>query len=150
MTSRRKDLISAAALLLAAVLVHLQARGITSRFKTGVDSGFLPEIVTAVLAVLALAIGLRAVLSTPRELPRATGQGRVLAVLGVMLVTVLVMPSVGFLPVATVMLFAQMVLLTPRGQHQLALKAVIAVVMAVGIWLVFTRGFGLILPSGPF
>lgn len=62
----------------------------------------------------------------------------------------LAMPVVGFLPVAAVLLFAQMVVLTPRGHHQPVFKAAISVLMAAAIWAVFTKGFGLILPSGPF
>lgn len=146
MTSRSRDLISATVLLIAAVAIHLQARGITSRFKTGVDSGFFPEIVTTLLAIVSLAIGLRAALGPSEMLPRAEGQWRVLAVLGGIAAALLFMPLVGFLPVAAVLLFVQMVLLTSRGHHRLIFKALLAVTMAVAVWAVFTIGFGLILP----
>lgn len=150
MTTRKRDLVSAAFLLLAAIAIHLQARGITARFKTGVDSGFFPEIVTALLAVLALAIGLRAFFGPSITLAPAEGQGRVLAVLGAMAGALLAMPVVGFLPVAAILLFAQMMLLTPRGGHRIVFKAVLSVALATLIWAVFTMVFGLILPSAYF
>ena len=152
MTTRRKDLVSSAVLTLTAIVIHLQARGITARFKTGVDSGFFPEIVTALMGVLAFAIGVRAFFGPSISIaqPPAEGQLRVFAVLAAIAAALLAMPVVGFLSAAAVLLFAQMVLLTPKGGHRLVLKSVLSVVMATAIWAVFTMVFGLSLPSGPF
>lgn len=152
MANRTMDILSALVLGVLAIFMYLVARGITPRFKTGVDSGFFPEIVSALLLILALAIGIRALRRgvDPDAPPQKGGGLRVWVTCALMAGAIFAMQIVGFLITAAVFLFAQMVLLTPDGQHRYVLKAILSVVFAVTVYLIFSKGFGLILPSGMF
>lgn len=153
MTKRRMDILSALVLGVLAILIHIEARGITPRFNAGVDSGFFPEIVTALLLFLSVAIGVRTLRAGAGE-DESSRQGgstpRVWLTIALVAVAILAMDYLGFLITATVFLFAQMVVLTPAGQHRYLLKAILSVVFAVAVYFVFSRGFGLLLPTGIF
>lgn len=154
MTKRALDLWSAAILASLAILLHFNARGITMRFKTAVDSGFFPELVTGLLFSVAALIAYNAYRQSPKAEPTpAPSIGLPFRVWGTFILLagfVLLMPVIGF-PLATmVFLVAQMYLLTPNGEHDLVRKVLIAVPLALLIYFVFSAGFGLVLPRGPF
>ena len=153
MTNRMMDIVSALVLGALAILIHIEARGITPRFKAGVDSGFFPEIVSVLLLVLSVAIGVRALRAGPGPddgPPLGGWTPRVWTTCALMAAAIFSMEFIGFLAAAAVFLFLQMVVLTPAGHHRYVFKAIVSVVLAVGVYFIFSKGFGLILPSGPF
>jgi len=161
MPSSAKDLLSSILLFVLGVVVHLNARTIVPRFKTGVDSGFFPEIVSAALVGMAAIIAVSA-LSKMRckpsivvvpdeqadELP--INRFRVWGAVTVTAFYIVVLPMTGFLAATMAFLFALMCLLAQRGERRPLVFAPIAVAAAIAIHLIFVRGFGLPLPRGFF
>lgn len=161
MATRTLDLISAAALALLGIGAHAVARKIPPRFPTGVDSGFLPEIVSALLVAVAAIIAFGAL---RRSAEGAAGEaapettdgtdaspafGRVAGTFLLLLAFVLALPSLGFLVSAAGFLALQLLLLAPRGKRRPLLFLAIAILAAASIYGIFAYGFGLILPRGP-
>ncbi|KGF69803.1 hypothetical protein LL06_08955 [Hoeflea sp. BAL378] len=143
------------------VAVHLDARTIVPRFKTGVDSGLFPEVVSAVLVVMAAIIALSAVREMRRKPPVDGAPGepaeegpvnraRVWGAVAVTALYIAAMPLTGFLAATMVFLFAQMCLLAQPSERRWLVFALVAVVAAIAIHLIFVRGFGLPLPRGIF
>ena len=161
MTSSARDLLSSILLCILGVAVHLDARTIAPRFKTGVDSGLFPEVVSAALVLMAAIIAISAVREMRRrpsigvapEDPADEGPVNRARVGGAVTVTALyiaAMPLTGFLAATMVFLFAQMCLLAHRSERRWLVFALIAIVAAIAIHLIFVRGFGLPLPRGIF
>lgn len=157
MSRRRLDMISAGVLFVLGLLVQLQARTITSKFRTSVDSGFFPEIVSAMLMAVAVFIFLSALGGSARNRAQAgaadrdgASLGRVAGSFGLLVAYAAVLPIVGFLGATAVFLFAQLMLLAPRGGRNAFGFGLAAVIGSVLIYLTFTDGFGLMLPRGAF
>lgn len=74
----------------------------------------------------------------------------VLATLGLVALYILALRPLGF-PIATILfLFAQFIVLTPTGQKlNLPLYALLSVISAAVIFMIFRYGFNLLLPAGP-
>lgn len=151
MTKRKMDILSALVLGGLAILIHLEARRIPSRVQAGVDSGFFPLIVTALLLILAVAIIVRALRAGAEAdgVPSQSGSmSRVWLTCALLAAATFAMEYVGFLVAAAVFLFAQMAVLTPVGKHRFVLNAIVSVGFAVAVYFVFAKGFGVILPEG--
>lgn len=161
MTSSARDLLSSILLCMLGVAVHLNARTIMPRFKTGGDSGLFPEIVSAVLVVMAAIIALSALREMRRQPPTVVvpeervdelpvNRARVWGVVILTAFYIAALPLAGFLAATIAFLFAQMCLLAQAGERRWAVFALIAVIAAIVIHLIFVRGFGLPLPHGIF
>lgn len=153
MTHFKRDMICGMVLLLLAVAAGWRASTITSRFPTGVDSGYFPERVAFLIGILALAILIRAWhrrhIPTPREdVPIQLGN-LAMTFLALVAYAVLV-PLLSFVVATLAFIGMGLVLLSPPGERRWKPFAITAVVATTLITLVFTYGFGVILPSGPF
>lgn len=153
---RIKDLVAGAVLLVLAIIVHIVARRIEARIPMGVDSGFFPEVASGLLGFLALVIILQAVLG--RREVRGAGDGvepelprnlfRVAATCLLIVVYGLCVPRVGFVLATLAYLPLQFLLLSAAEDRNWPMFGVIAAVATGVIYVVFSFGFGLILPSG--
>ena len=149
MTTRKMDILSALVLGALAILIHIEARRIPPRLQTGVDSGFFPELVTALLLILAVAIVVRALRAGADDAPSQTGLlPRVWMTCALLAAAIVAMEYVGFLATAVVYMVAQMAVLTPAGKHRYVLNAIVSIVFAVVVYFIFAKGFGVILPAG--
>lgn len=154
-----RDLLSAALLALLGIAVQIYARGIEPRFKTGADSGMLPEIVSAAMILIAAIIAITAFRCLRRTAASddnpditvdASSPQRVWGSFGLIVAYVALTPVAGFLIATVGFLFAQLTLLAPAGERRPLAYAVTAVIAAIAIHTIFIRGFGLPLPRGLF
>ena len=150
-----KDTFSAIILGAFAVFLHLNAQGITSRFKMGVDSGFFPEIISGMLFVLALAIAVQSLLAADdakagNDKKQAGFSPRVMGTIAALAGAILAMPILGFILTATLFLFLQIILLTQKGNLKYGTSLVLSIIISCVVFLTFTKGFNLILPTGVF
>jgi len=161
MASPLKDLLSSVLLIALGVAVHVKAREIVPRFRTGVDSGFFPEIVSATLIVVGGIIAFTALRTMKRARPDGIRGSqtparppvnwfRVWGAAGVTLLYIAALPRAGFLIATFVFLVAQFCLLAPKAAQRPLVFTLIAMVATFAIHLIFVRGFGLPLPRGPF
>ena len=150
-----KDTFSAIILGAFAVFLHLNAQGITSRFKMGVDSGFFPEIISGILFVLALAIAVQSLLAADdakagTDKKQAGFSPRAMGTIAALAGAILAMPILGFILTATLFLFLQIILLTQKGNLKYGTSLVLSIIISCVVFLTFTKGFNLILPTGVF
>ena len=150
-----KDTFSAIILGAFAVFLHLNAQGITSRFKMGVDSGFFPEIISGILFVLALAIAVLSLLAADdakagNDKKQAGFSPRAMGTIAALAGAILAMPILGFILTATLFLFLQIILLTQKGNLKYGTSFVLSIIISCVVFLTFTKGFNLILPTGVF
>ena len=150
MQKRTRNIASGAFLLLFSVAVFAIAWQIQPRIPVGVDSGFFPEVVSAVLAVMALIIlvnGLRMPAGEDDRALEPQGRNAVIATLVLITIFGIAMAHLGFIVAAAGYLTAQFYILAPREQRNIFLFAGIGVGAAFIIHLIFTGGFGVILPT---
>ena len=152
MSELRRDLVSAASLAAVGTGAHVVARGIEARFKTGVDSGFFPELVSAAL-VLSAAIIAGSALRRRQQVEADTPSGstwRVWGAFAAVVAYVAALPIAGFLASTAAFLFVQISVLAPAERRRPLAFALVALVAAGMIHAIFRVGFGLPLPRGPF
>ncbi|WP_146592042.1 tripartite tricarboxylate transporter TctB family protein [Puniceibacterium confluentis] len=154
MTKTVRDMIAGATLLALSIGAWWVATGITSKMKTGVDSGYFPERAAILLGALSAMILIRAVLrresGVAEEADARSDQRNVLAVFATFVVYAVVLPQVGFIVSTVIFFVVMMTLLAPDSGRNWLAFLVVATLMTLAIHTAFTRGFGVVLPSGPF
>lgn len=159
---RFSDIISGSVILLVSAILFYgttQIRVIAS--MEGLTSRFFPRIVVGVMAVLGLLILVRGIkaarVSVSAEEDHAdsskgitTGTRCVIETLIAIFVYVFLMEPVGFLITTVLYLFVQMLILAPSPitKKNYLLFAMISLISSIGIYLLFTRVFYLLLPAG--
>ncbi|WP_417722015.1 tripartite tricarboxylate transporter TctB family protein [Salipiger sp.] len=154
MTKTVRDLIAGAVLLALAIGTFGVSIGITSKMKMGVDSGYFPERAAVLLGALAIILLVRTVLrrrsDAAEDVEESGDTLNVLVVFASFIVYAVALPLAGFILATLVFFVVLLALLAPAdGRNWLAFAAVSAV-MTLAIHTAFTRGFGVVLPSGPF
>lgn len=151
MQQRTNTLLAGAFLLVASLGLFVLASQIQRRIPIGVDSGFFPEIASITLgflAVLILVQGLRTSAELKLDDVAAKGRQAVAMSLAFLVAYGAAMATLGFLPATAAYLMAQFWVLCPPSQRRPLVFAGIALGAAIIIQLIFTRGFGLVLPLG--
>ncbi|MEO1109687.1 MAG: tripartite tricarboxylate transporter TctB family protein [Pseudomonadota bacterium] len=151
MHRRTNTVFSGTVVLLLSAVVFFFASQIDRRIPIGVDSGFFPEIAAAFSSVLGLVIlvqGLRTDQSLKMEGTGREGHRAVSLSLLLLLAFGAGMAIIGFLPAAVLYLFFQFLVLSPKKQRRIGMFALVAVASSTAIYLAFSLGFGLVLPSG--
>ncbi|MEW7009109.1 tripartite tricarboxylate transporter TctB family protein [Lentilitoribacter sp. EG35] len=152
MSTKKKDVFSGVFLLALSCSIYLSARQIPTRLRIGVDSGFMPEVVSAVLAMLAIIIiwqGIRnndhivVIKNKNKSSVHAVAQSLMLII-----IYGLAISHVGFIPATIIFLVAQFYILAPSDKHNPVYFVIVAVITALATNTIFTYGFGVILPSG--
>lgn len=156
---KTKDLVTGLAGLALSAFYILCAQSI-SVFEgvgaTAINSRTLPILWGVCLAVLSMLLLLR-YFRSPKSEKSAEKKGKAeplrakLAVPATFLLLtlyVLLMKPVGFVLTTGLYLFAQMLVLAPKEKLKTWFAAVLSVVLAVGIYLVFSRLLNVPLPAG--
>lgn len=146
-----RDIASGLFLLLLAIVLYLTARAIPARFPIGVDSGFLPEVVTTALGGLAAIIIYQGVRRSGKDRPEEDRNAPVSSRVGFTLALILGycagLSLVGFLPATLVFLTLQIYLLSPNAERSWKMAGAISVITTISVYALFTFAFGLVLPS---
>ena len=148
-----KDVLSGTILFVFAIAMFWNASQIAQILPIGVGSGFMPEVVAVILAVISVMIVFNGVKANrvsgtvqaglPREQFLVVGATFVL--IGAY---VACLESVGFLVSTFVYLTLQFATLAPRGERTWIRFVAIGAVATVAIYFAFVELFDLILPVG--
>lgn len=151
MQRRINTILAGVFLLVVSLGLFVLASKIQRRIPIGVDSGFFPEIASIMLGLLAVLIlvqGLRTPAEQKLEAVAAKGQQAVALSLALLVAYGAGMATLGFLPATAAYLMTQFWVLSPPDQRRPLVFAGVALGAAIIIQLIFTRGFGLVLPLG--
>lgn len=117
---------------------------------SGPGGGFLPIILGAMLALTSMALLVQpftALLSEESRWPDRGGSTRVAAVVVSLAAFVILMPWLGFLGTAILVMLC---LLPVIARRSLVFTVAVAVACSSGVYVVFARLLGLSLPRGPW
>lgn len=153
---RYADVISGSVLALVGAIFLIETRNIQAIMKMEFGPKVMPRIISVLLIVLGVIIaGLG--LHTAKTYPEKS-QSRnfhIENVTGVLLTAVclvfyiIALQPLGFLATSIVFLFAQFAVLGGVAhKKRLLFYAIISIVVSIGIYLLFTRVFGVLLPAG--
>lgn len=157
---KTKDLVTGLAGMGLAIFYLLSAQSIAFFEGTGataLNSRTLPVFWGICLALLSALLLLRyfcgAKLEAPDSGEEKAAQPRkakiaVPATFVLLALYVLLMKSVGFVLTTIVYLFLQTLVLTPKGKTRIWFAAALSAVLAVGIYLIFSRLLNVPLPAG--
>jgi len=162
MTERGNGIVAGCVFIALGAFAYAIALTIPRRMPVGIDSGVLPEIFAAglfVCGVLLAAFSLFAPLAVPKDgetpvaddAPPSAEPRRFALLLNIVLIIgyVATLRDLGFVVSSAIFFFLQISLLDHRGGAKgYAFRAAFAVVGTGLIWVLFEKGFGLILPSG--
>ncbi|MDR2390572.1 MAG: tripartite tricarboxylate transporter TctB family protein [Planctomycetota bacterium] len=160
---RNREIIVGAIMLAIAAVYLYNIQFIRIRSQVRVTARLVPEILGALVAFLAavqIIRGVGVLLKARREnaagnVPAVfVGREEMLSLWPVALTFVVIIAYafvfnlLGFVIASTACMFLQMLVLTPRGKARPVLFAVVSVLSAAVIYLVFRRGLTLTLPQG--
>lgn len=152
MERNKIDIVGGSILVAFGVWAHFEARSVPRRMPVGIDSGAFPEVISALLVMAGLIL---LILSVPRiatAAPETSGKvsswGWFIANLALVLAYMLAISRVGFVWATVPYLFLQLRLLGGFERSTLMNHGLIATLAGILIWLIFSKGFGLVLPVG--
>ncbi|MCS7235903.1 MAG: tripartite tricarboxylate transporter TctB family protein [Armatimonadota bacterium] len=144
---RRADLVAGMLLLAVAAVYFHQSLFIARGFADRLGPAFVPRLLAGALAVLALALLVRAVGGRSEATPPPEARtGLLVVVLALLVGYALLMPKVGFLWATPVLLAAVLLALGVREPLPIALTAV---GVTAALYGVFGRLLGVLLPGTP-
>lgn len=149
----RKDLVASAVLLLVALLYYLATSDIpTTTLSDDIGPRGLPNVLSILLAVLAVGLGARALVAAPASAPEGEGdkekEASALRAFGLLLVGALYIPAayaLGYVPAIFLLVVA--VAAYEGARISWRLFAVAAGGAAI-FWLLFVQALGIPQPDG--
>lgn len=150
--SRKENLIIFLILAILSIAMIYSAYQIPAGSSLGQGADFMPKIVGYLLSACAIGF-LYQGLKAPKEDTKAEKFDFVPLIrfgiaLGLLVVYVLLLKTVGFVIMTALYIFAQSLFMVPPEKRNILISAILAVVSSVAIYLVFTRGLSLLLPAG--
>jgi hypothetical protein len=160
---RNREIIVGAIMLAIAAVYLYNIQFIRIRSQVRVTARLIPEILGALVAILAIvqiAQGVAALLAIRRKNAEGNvpavfaGREEMLSLWPIVLTFVTIIAYavafdfLGFVIASTACMFLQMLVLTPKGKARPALFAAVSILSAVTIYLAFRRGLSLTLPQG--
>lgn len=143
-----------ALLIIYGLALIISGSGIkTLRLEGDMSSGFFPMLIGGTLVFLAICLLINTYIVDKKNgeiVDKFFGEnikGGVLTI-GAFVVYILIYNFVGFIISSVVYLFIQMLILSDKTNRKPWLFALIAVVLPVLVYFLFTRGFSLLLPKG--
>ena len=156
----KTDLLSALLAIVFGGFVYFMSGSIVVKAKGGdIGSQFLPRLIAGLMILL----GVLLLIGTLRKIKASAGtqtqeeskedKSFIPALLSFvnLIVYVLIFKPVGFLVSTVIYLTVQMIIMSPDhkpGVKKLGFWVALAVIVAVAIYFIFTKGFSLPLPSG--
>jgi putative tricarboxylic transport membrane protein len=158
MLKKYGDLISGGFLLILAIALFFGSFGVQRLTISRIGSGFVPQVVAVILAVVSIGVIRNGVIALKFHLnerkdkkeenkEQANMKGFALTLV-LLLAYLFTLTTVGFLITTTVYLFAQMLILATKEQRKIPLLIGISVVTSVTVYFIFLKVFQLVLPAG--
>lgn len=150
---KQKDLISGIFFCILSVAIFIASCNIetTSSLQYG-GSKLIPWIASATMFICSLCLIPKGLANRrdPAYQPKAKERKiwRVGAVLLMLMTYIFLMSGIGFLFATILFLFALIAFMARKDQRNYVRIAILAIVSGIVIYLLFTKGFGLMLPKG--
>ena len=155
--NRYKEIISGLFMLTISAFYLLNAFKIKILSRVFFNASMFPKILGIALAILAIGQIVNAVAKLRKEARANGGQSsgisragkiRVAATLVALVIYLAFMRDLGFLIMTAFYVFAQILILTPRGKLSIPLLLILSTVFPAAVYLLFVYGFQLLLPRG--
>ena len=156
MLQKYRDVFAGSLLMIFSVILFISALSIKSAVNMSVGPDFMPKLASVLLFVLGAAIAVQgylevkknAAMEAEREVDDSKGKTEAMKTMLLMAAYAVLIQPAGFWICTVLYVFLQMMLLAPAGKRRPVMFAAIAVISASVIYLSFTKGFHLMLPSG--
>ena len=158
---RYKELAAGVVFLMFSVAYYYNATTIRILVRYFYNAQFLPRLLAVVMIVLSLVqivYGVKALNQRQARQSETGGEGaamsiqsgniRILATIAILAVYIALLRQVGFLIMTMVYMFLQTLVLTPKEKRSILFIAILSVVFSFAVYLMFVRGFQLMLPRG--
>ncbi|MDR1534613.1 MAG: tripartite tricarboxylate transporter TctB family protein [Planctomycetota bacterium] len=151
MGQKYREVVSGCAFLLLGAIMFAASFSIPKGAEMGVGAGFMPRLMSILLVLGGLAVAAQ---GWPSGVTRLEAGGRsgnyraVILSIAYLGAFVVLLPKFGFVITAAAYIFLQTILFCPRGNRDYRRIGIVAAVAAVAIYLVFAKGFKLLLPAG--
>lgn len=153
MISKYKDVISGAALLALGVLLFATSFSIPRGAEMGVGAGFMPKLMSILLAIAGLVMvvqGKAAAVQAKDKAAEIDGANYKAVVLSLVYLGLFValLSRLGFVITTFAYIFFQTILFCPVDRRNYKIITLVAVVATALIYIIFAKGFKLLLPAG--
>ena len=125
------------------------------------NAQFLPRLLGAAMIILSIAQIIYGIKMLNKSQPLSgeasgeiavkSGQGgniRILATIVILAIYIALLRQVGFLIMTMAYVFLQTLVLTPKEKRSILFITILSVVFSISVYLMFVRGFQLMLPRG--
>ena len=151
--SKKENLTIGFILTILSIAVIYDANLIPAGSSIGMGAEFMPRIVGYLLLACAVGFlyqGIKAPKGEAKEKKEFdfVPLVRFLIALCLLVVYVVLLEPVGFVIMTAFYIFAQSLFMVPPEKRSVCVSAVLAVVVSISIYLIFTRGLSLLLPPG--
>lgn len=146
--------------IIAAIIGILSGAALISAFQIpaggnlGRGADFMPKIVAGLLLCCAFGFFVMGLLA-PKGTETKEGKKRdavpmirFVMALGMLLVYVALLKTIGFVIMTALYIFAQSLFMAPPEKRNFLLSGILAIVVSIAIYYVFARGLGMTLPAG--
>jgi putative tricarboxylic transport membrane protein len=153
MRAKYRDVISGAGLLLLGAALFITSAGIPKGAELGIGANFMPRLMSILLTLAGIALTVQGYV-TGRKVPTTSREGKKGDMLSVILSLaylggfVLLLTRLGFLLSTFPYIFLQTELFAPREKRNHVLFALVSMIATGAIYLIFAKGFKLLLPAG--
>lgn len=152
--SRKEYFTIAAVIGVLSVAALISAFQIPAGGNLGRGADFMPKIVSGLLLCCAFCFFVFGVL-TPKgtetqnkEKRDTVPMFRFAIALGMLLVYVALLKTIGFIIMTAVYIFAQSLFMAPPEKRNFLVSGILAAVVSIAIYYAFARGLGMTLPAG--
>lgn len=152
MLTKHRDLAAGIFLLLMGVVMQIASWGIPRGAEMNIGADLMPKVISGLLVLFGLGVVIQGMVFAGAE--RAAGQKRKGSGLAVLLSLVFLgvyiglLSRVGFIIMTMLYLYAQTTLYAPKEKRNHLLFAAVSVLATILVYLVFAKGFKLMLPAG--
>lgn len=127
---------------------------IPSGGNLGMGADFMPKIVSAILFLCSMGFliqALRAPKADPNEEKKKADPETIIRfciAVGLLLVYIVLLRSVGFIIMTALYVFAQSILMSPPDKRNYMFSGILAVASSLAIYFIFAKGLSMTLPAG--
>lgn len=158
MIEKYGNIISGTVILIFSVAIFVATFSFKAITVSSVGPGFMPKLAAILLAILSITVILKGVNEIKKQNKKDTMENTdndnvidkfsVIITFVIIAIYITFIEKVGFIIMTALYLFSQMCILSMKEQRRLALFAILAVVISIGIYCLFVYAFRLILPAG--